>query len=96
MKKIIDFILSRLVILVMTVLVTDVLLQVASGILTGGSGALSFTDELAEFLLIWVGLLGAAYVSGQKEQLSIEIINKKLSERNLIRLKLFEDNEYSS
>jgi TRAP-type C4-dicarboxylate transport system permease small subunit len=78
-----------MVILVMTVLVADVLLQVVTGIFISGSNPFSFTDELAEFLLIWVGLLGAAYVSGQKEHLAIEIINKRLSERNLIRLKLF-------
>ena len=89
MRKIINFILSRLVILVMTVLVTDVLLQVVAGIFISGSNPFSFTDELAEFLLIWVGLLGAAYVTGQKQHLAIELINKKLSERNLIRLKLF-------
>jgi len=78
-----------MVILVMAVLVADVLLQVVTGIFISGSNPFSFTDELAEFLLIWVGLLGAAYVSGQKEHLAIEIINKRLSERNLIRLKLF-------
>lgn len=89
MRKIIDFILSRLVILVMTVLVTDVLLQVVAGIFISGSNPFSFTDELAEFLLIWVGLLGAAYVTGQKQHLAIELINKRLSERNMIRLKLF-------
>ena len=89
MRKIINFILSRLVILVMTVLVTDVLMQVVAGIFISGSNPFSFTDELAEFLLIWVGLLGAAYVTGQKQHLAIELINKKLSERNLIRLKLF-------
>lgn len=89
MRKIIDFILSRLVILVMAVLVTDVLLQVVAGIFISGSNPFSFTDELAEFLLIWVGLLGAAYVTGQKQHLAIELINNSLSERNLIRMKLF-------
>ncbi|MEE4214757.1 MAG: TRAP transporter small permease subunit [Bacteroidales bacterium] len=89
MRKIIDFILSRLVILVMTVLVTDVLLQVVAGIFISGSNPFSFTDELAEFLLIWVGLLGAAYVTGQKQHLAIELINSRLSEGNLIRMKLF-------
>ncbi len=89
MRKIIDLILSRLVIIVMTVLVIDVLLQVVAGIFISESNPFSFTDELAEFLLIWVGLLGAAYVSGQKQHLAIELINNKLSERNLLRLKIF-------
>jgi len=89
MKKIIDLILSRLVIMVMTVLVLDVLLQVVTGIFISESNPFSFTDELAEFLLIWVGLLGAAYVSGKKQHLAIEVISNKLSKINLSRLKVF-------
>ncbi|MDT8402891.1 MAG: TRAP transporter small permease subunit [Bacteroidales bacterium] len=89
MRKIIDLILSRLVIILMSVLVIDVLLQVFGGIFISKSNPFSFTDELAEFLLIWVGLLGAAYVTGQKQHLAIEVINKKLSERNLQKLKIF-------
>lgn len=89
MRKTINLILTRLVVIVMTVLVLDVLLQVASGIIIRGSNPFSFTDELAEFLLIWVGLLGAAYVSGQKQHLAIELIFNKLSESNIRRLNIF-------
>ncbi|HEN21405.1 MAG TPA: TRAP transporter small permease, partial [Desulfobacteraceae bacterium] len=89
MRKIIDLILSRLVIIAMSVLVLDVLLQVLAGIFMSASNPFSFTDELAEFLLIWVGLLGAAYVTGQKQHLAIEVINKNLSGRSLIKLKIF-------
>ena len=32
------------------------------------------TDELAGYLLIWVGLLGAAYVSGKNEHLAIDLL----------------------
>jgi len=89
MRKIIDLILSRLVIIVMAILVLDVLIQVAAGIFIRRSNPFSFTDELAEFLLIWVGLLGAAYVSGQKQHLAIELIYKKLSESNIRKLNVF-------
>ena len=59
-------------VILMSVLVVDVLWQVASRyILTSPS---SFTDELAGFLLIWVGVLGAAYVAGRKEHLAIDIL----------------------
>lgn len=81
MRKIIDLILSRLVIIVMTVLVLDVLLQVISGIFISTSSPFTFTGELAEFLMIWVGLLGAAWVTGKKEHLAIRLINNKLSGR---------------
>jgi TRAP-type C4-dicarboxylate transport system permease small subunit len=56
----------------MTVLVLDVLWQVISRYLL--SSPSSFTDELAGFLLIWVGVLGAAYVAGRKEHLAIDIL----------------------
>ena len=56
----------------MSVLVLDVLWQVFSRYLL--SSPSSFTDELAGFLLIWVGVLGAAYVAGRKEHLAIDIL----------------------
>lgn len=59
-------------IFLMTVLVLDVLWQVFSRYLL--SSPSSFTDELAGYLLIWVGVLGAAYVSGRKEHLAIDIL----------------------
>src|SRR5690606_28657553 len=38
----------------------------------------SFTDELARYLLIWVGLLGAAYASGQHMHLALDLLPEKL------------------
>lgn len=62
MRKIIDRSLEYVLMALLSVLVIDVLWQVASRyVLTAPS---SMTDELAGYLLIWVGLLGAAYVSG--------------------------------
>lgn len=63
MRKIIDKGLELSLIFLMAFLVVDVLWQVLSRyILVSPS---SVTDELAGYLLIWVGLLGAAYVSGK-------------------------------
>ena len=59
-------------VILMSVLVIDVLWQVFSRYLL--SSPSSFTDELAGFLLIWVGVLGAAYVAGKKEHLAIDIL----------------------
>lgn len=70
-----EYILSALMVL----LVLDVLWQVASRyILTSPS---SYTDELAGYLLIWVGLLGAAYVCAKKEHLAIDILLHKVGKR---------------
>lgn len=70
--KIINQILERVLVLLMAVLVLDVLWQVFSRYILRSPS--SYTDELAGFLLIWVGLLGAAYVCGQKEHLAIDIL----------------------
>jgi TRAP-type C4-dicarboxylate transport system permease small subunit len=59
----------------MSILVVDVLWQVFSRYLL--SSPSSFTDELAGFLLIWVGMLGAAYVAGRKEHLAIDLLVQK-------------------
>lgn len=41
----------------------------------------SFTDELSRYMLIWVGMLGAAYVAGKNEHLAIDILLTKLEEK---------------
>jgi TRAP-type C4-dicarboxylate transport system permease small subunit len=33
----------------------------------------SYTEELARYLLIWLGLLGAGYCVGQRSHLAIDI-----------------------
>jgi len=65
-------VLEIVLIILMSVLVIDVLWQVFSRYLL--SSPSSFTDELAGFLLIWVGVLGAAYVAGRREHLAIDIL----------------------
>lgn len=65
-------VLEVFLVILMSVLVIDVLWQVFSRYLL--SSPSSFTDELAGFLLIWVGVLGAAYVAGRKEHLAIDIL----------------------
>jgi TRAP-type C4-dicarboxylate transport system permease small subunit len=76
-RRLIDKILGWLVTAFMGILVLNVLWQVASRFLLGHPS--SFTDELAGFLLIWVGLLGAAYATGQKQHLAIDLISRKMT-----------------
>jgi TRAP-type C4-dicarboxylate transport system permease small subunit len=42
----------------------------------------SFTDELARYLLIWVGLLGAAYATGKRLHLAIDIVPNQAGPRS--------------
>jgi TRAP-type C4-dicarboxylate transport system permease small subunit len=58
----------------MVIMVLNVLWQVFSRyVLNNPSG---FTDELAGFLMIWVGLLGAAYASGKGLHLAIDVLRE--------------------
>ena len=59
----IDSVLEKILVIIMSSMVINVLWQVFSRyILTNPS---SFTDELARYLMICVGVLGAAYVAGK-------------------------------
>jgi TRAP-type C4-dicarboxylate transport system permease small subunit len=86
LRKTLDNILSVFVTLLMGILVLNVLWQVASRYLLGDPSP--FTDELAGFLLIWVGLLGATYVTGKKEHLAIDLLHHKLSPEWKIKVNL--------
>lgn len=48
----------------------------------------SYTEELARYLLIWIGLLGAAYAAGQKLHLAIDIVPTRLTGRARDRLEI--------
>ncbi len=75
MRKIIDNILAKICVVLLSLLVLDVVWQVFTRFVM--SSPSSFTDEMAGYLLIWVGLLGAAYVTGQREHLAIDLLIQK-------------------
>ena len=80
-KRGLDRGLETLVWVTMAVLVLDVTLQVvARYILTHISKSLSFpwTEELATFLLVWVGLLGASVALHHRAHLGIDYFVSKL------------------
>ena len=72
LRQRIDKLLEKFVAAILAILVIDVLWQVISRYIL--SSPSSFTDELAGFLLIWVGLFGAAYVAGKNEHLAIDLM----------------------
>lgn len=71
---------------IMSILVIDVLWQVFSRYVLATPS--SFTDELAGFLLIWVGMLGAAYVAGKNEHLAIDLMLQKMKGTKKRRLQI--------
>jgi TRAP-type C4-dicarboxylate transport system permease small subunit len=85
-RKIIDKALEWMLVFLMSVLVLDVLWQVASRYVMNSPS--SYTDELAGFLLIWVGLFGAAYVAGKREHLAIDLLLQRSSHRRKRKLEI--------
>lgn len=47
----------------------------------------SVSEELSRLLLMWLGLLGAAYTTGLGSHISIDLISLKLNEKQLEKLK---------
>ena len=73
-------IIEVLLMLIFTILVVDVLFQVFSRYIIKTS--FSWTEELARFLLIWLSILGAAYLNAKREHLSMDFLYQKLTETN--------------
>jgi len=87
--KTLNSIVEKLLIFIFGLMVIDVIWQVASRYLL--SKPSSFTEELARFLLIWLVVLGAAYLNGQKEHLSMDfLLNKLPPDQKVKRLKIIE------
>ncbi len=86
MRKKIDAVLGTTLIVIMAVMVLNVLWQVFTRFVTGDPSA--FTDELARFLMIWIGILGAAYVAGRNLHVAIDILPTRSSKKVQKRLKI--------
>lgn len=82
-RKKIDKVLGWILIIIMSAMVINVLWQVITRFLGIPS---SFTDELARYLMIWLGILGSAYVAGKKMHVSIDLISNKLSDKGKRKL----------
>ena len=90
MKKIInilDAILKNVLIYLMVALVAAVSWQVISRY--GFSSPSSWTEEVARFLLIWIGVLGAAWAFRTGVHLGLDVLPKKLTGKSALVLKLF-------
>ena len=78
-KATLDWVLGWFLVALMALAVVNVLWQVFTRFVLGDPS--SFTDELARYLLIWVGLFGAAYASGKRAHLAIDLLRTRLSGR---------------
>ena len=85
--RILDAVLINVLITLMAALVAAVSWQVISRYVFASPS--SWTEEVARFLMIWVGLLGAAYAFRTGVHRGLDILPNKLSGRSAQILKLF-------
>lgn len=85
LREKIDKLLGNILIIIMAVMVINVLWQVFTRFIMGVPS--SFTDELARYLMIWIGILGAAYVSGKNMHVAIDILQTKANPENQKKMK---------
>lgn len=86
MKKRLDKILGAGLVALMTIMVVAVLWQVFSRYVMQSPS--SVTEEMARYLLIWIGILGAAYAAGQQDHLAINLLEEKLNKENKKKLRI--------
>lgn len=85
-RRIIEKTLEWTLVFLMSILVIDVLWQVFSRYVLNSPS--SYTDELAGYLLIWVGMFGAAYVAGKREHLAIDLLIQRSSPKRKFKLEM--------
>lgn len=86
LKLAVDRVIAAFSVAVMLALVVCVVWQVFSRYVLNQPSTL--TDELARFLMIWVGLLGAAYTVGAQRHLSIDLFALALNKRKQLLLSI--------
>jgi TRAP-type C4-dicarboxylate transport system permease small subunit len=86
-KKILDRSLEVLVTISMGILVVDVVWQVFTRYVLRNPS--DWTEELATFLMIWVGLLGASVALNRGAHLGIDYFVLKLSAKKRLCVELF-------
>ncbi len=84
MKTLLDSILEFVLFLLMILICVSVLWGVFTRYALGSQA--SWSEELARFLLIWIGLLGAAWASGQRMHLSITLLPEYLQGQQRVYL----------
>ncbi|MBN7815207.1 TRAP transporter small permease [Algoriphagus pacificus] len=83
-KRKLDSVIAHLLVLLMALMVLNVTWQVASRYIFKDPS--SFTDELSRYMMIWVGMMGAAYVAGKNEHLAIDILLTSLKQKAQTKL----------
>ncbi len=76
LRAALDRFLGSLICVIMGAMVLNVLWQVFTRFVLRHPS--SFTEELARYMMIWVGLLGSAYAAGKKSHLALDLVTSRL------------------
>lgn len=89
LTKTITKILEIMLIGLMTIIVLDVSWQIFTRFILQDPS--SYSEELAGFLLIWIGLLGASYALYTKSHLGIDILTTKVkgAQRRMVEILIY-------
>jgi TRAP-type C4-dicarboxylate transport system permease small subunit len=77
LKERVDLVLGWFLTALMGFAVVNVLWQVFTRYVLEDPSA--YTDELARYLLVWVGLVGASYAAGKRMHLAIDLLPQRLT-----------------
>jgi len=75
-RRSVDRLLATAISILMALMVVTVLWQVFTRFVIGRPS--SFTEETVRYMMIWVGLIGAAYATGQKSHLALDLFTAQL------------------
>lgn len=84
MREKLDKVLEWILIILMSAMTLDVLWGVFTRYIVGSQAP--WSEELARYLLIWIGILGAAWASGKHLHLAIDLFPESLTPMKKRRL----------
>lgn len=87
LARILERVLAWMLIVLMAASVVNVLWQVFTRFVLQNPS--SYTEELARYLLVWIGVLSAAYGVGTRSHLAIDLLPMKLEGRRRQWLEVF-------
>ncbi|MDC3133087.1 TRAP transporter small permease [Flavobacteriaceae bacterium] len=87
LRQRIDKWVGTFLVIILSIMVVNVLWQVFTRFFTTSPS--SFTEELARYLMIWLGILGGAYVAGKNEHVAITVFTKKQKPKRQQQIQLF-------
>ncbi|WP_373057999.1 TRAP transporter small permease [Zunongwangia sp. H14] len=85
-RKRLNIVLEWLLVILLAVMLCSVLWGVATRYIFEDQS--SWTDELARFMLIWVSMVGATYVSGKNGHIAIDLLPASMAEKKKLKLEI--------